>query len=169
MPSIKIRTLTEELGLIPHPEGGFYKETYRSNELVSTLELPERYTGNRCFATAIYFLLVKNSFSAFHRIKSDETWHFYEGNPIEIITISDEGKLEKQLLGTNWKNNEVPQFTIPSETWFASRVYNGGEYGLAGCTVYPGFEFSDFEMAERKALQEKFPLHTSIIQELTRE
>ena len=164
-----IASLVKELNLTPHPEGGFYKETYRSQELISTMELPDRYNGSRCFATAIYFLLVKDSFSAFHKIKSDETWHFYQGSPIEIFSITPDGKLNRQVLGINWQQNEVPQYTIPAGTWFASRVITGGVYGLAGCTVYPGFEFSDFEMADRKALQESFPMHSNIIAALTRE
>ncbi len=167
MANAKIDELIKELDLLPHPEGGYYKETYRSNDLVSTLELPDRFQGSRCFATAIYFLLVKDSFSAFHKIKSDETWHFYEGSPIEINMITQEGKLIRQMLGTNWKKGEVPQFTVPAQTWFASRVIKG-DYGLAGCTVYPGFEFSDFEMATRKSLKEEYPLHNQIITELTR-
>ena len=162
----KIDGLIKALDLLPHPEGGYYKETYRSEELVSTLELPDRYPGSRCFATAIYFLLVEESFSAFHRIKSDETWHFYEGSPIEIIIINQEGKLIRQILGNDWQSGQVPQYTIPAQQWFASRVL--GPYGLAGCTVYPGFEFADFEMASREKLQERFPMHSSIIKELTR-
>lgn len=168
MPSDKLNKLVSTLDLMPHPEGGYYKETYRSRELVSTMELPARYSGSRCFATAIYFLLVKESFSALHRIKSDETWHFYEGSPIEVIMISESGKLTIQMLGNNWSEGHVPQFTVPGGTWFGSRV-SGGEYGLAGCTVYPGFEFADFEMADRKTLSERYPMHASIIKELTRE
>lgn len=168
MESEKLSSLINALDLIPHPEGGYYKETYRSKELVSTLELPDRFQGSRCFATSIYYLLVKESFSALHRIKSDETWHFYEGSPIEIVMISNHGKLTNQVLGNNWSKGHVPQFTVPALTWFGSRVIEG-EYGLAGCTVYPGFEFSDFEMADRKNLQDKFPLHSKLIEELTRE
>ena len=168
MPEGKLSSLISTLSLQPHPEGGYYKETYRSKDLVSTLELPDRFQGSRCFATSIYFLLVKDNFSAFHRIKSDETWHFYEGSPIEIIMINRTGKLIIQVLGNDWSKGQVPQFTVPAMTWFGSRVI-GGDYGLAGCTVYPGFDFSDFEMAERKILQEKFPMHSKVIKELTRE
>jgi len=160
MSSQKITKLINTLDLIAHPEGGYYKETYRSRELVSSIDLPDRFQGSRCFATAIYFLLVKDSFSAFHRIKSDETWHFYEGSPIEIVMIYNDGKLGSA--------GHVAQFTVPAQTWFGSRVIKG-DYGLAGCTVYPGFEFSDFEMASRENLHEKFPMHGKIIQELTRE
>ncbi|MEL7148108.1 MAG: cupin domain-containing protein [Bacteroidota bacterium] len=162
----KIDSLIQALELLPHPEGGFYKETYRSPDLISTMELPDRFTGSRCYATAIYFLLVQESFSAFHRIKSDETWHFYEGSPIEIFILNQDGKLTRQVLGNEWQAGQLPQFTVPAQQWFASRVL--GPYGLAGCTVYPGFEFADFEMATREALQEAFPMHSSIIEELTR-
>ena len=162
----KIDGLIAALGLLPHPEGGYYKETYRSPDLVSKLELPDRYPGSRCFATGIYFLLVEDSFSAFHRIKSDETWHFYEGSPIEILILRHDGRLIRQILGNDWGSGHVPQFTVPAQQWFASRVL--GPYGLAGCTVYPGFEFADFEMASRDALTESFPMHSSIIKELTR-
>ncbi len=159
----------EYLKLTKHPEGGYYKETYRSKDLISKQGLPEKFPGSRTVSTAIYFLLEQGNFSAFHRIKSDEMWHFYEGDMIEIFAIKSNGVLQKIKLGKNPKNGEVFQAVIPADTWFASRVNKNGTFGLVGCTVAPGFDFMDFEMAERKELIEEFPVHEEIINSLTRE
>ena len=156
------------LKLEKHPEGGFFKETYRSKDLISSQGLPERYPGARTASTGIYFLLEQGNFSAFHRIKSDEMWHFYEGDTIEIFTIKKSGVLEKVKLGRDMTKGEVFQAVIPAESWFASRVAKTGSFGLVGCTVAPGFDFMDFEMADRGELIKEFPEHKEIITELTR-
>ncbi len=157
------------LDLSKHPEGGYYKETYRSPDLISTQGLPDRFPGSRTVSTAIYFLLEQGNFSAFHKIKSDEMWHFYEGDMIEIFSIKDNGVLEKIKLGRNLQNGEVFQAVIPADTWFASRVSKEGSFGLVGCTVAPGFDFMDFEMAKRNDLLAEFPEHRDIIHSLTRD
>ncbi len=145
------------LSLLPHPEGGFYKETYRSLEKISLKH------GERNYSTAIYFLLEKNNFSAFHKIKSDELWHFYSGDTLEVIEITSEGKLKITDLGPgNF------QYCVPAGNWFGSRVKAGGNFSLVGCTVAPGFDFADFEMAERENLLKEFPEHADVIKELTR-
>ncbi len=160
--------LVKKFDLQPHPEGGYFKETYRSGDVISRSGLPDRFPGARTASTGIYFLLEQGNFSAFHRIKSDEMWHFYEGDMIEIFTIKPNGVLEKIKLGRNIENGEVFQAVIPAECWFASRVNKHGEYGLVGCTVAPGFDFMDFELADRKELIEQFPQHEEIITTLTR-
>ncbi|MBK7669266.1 MAG: cupin domain-containing protein [Sphingobacteriaceae bacterium] len=145
------------LALLPHPEGGYYKETYRSNE---SIELQQ---GKRNYSTAIYFLLEEGNFSAFHKIKSDELWHFYAGDILEVIEITKEGKLKITELGPN-----NFQYCVPAGNWFGSRVKKGGAFSLVGCTVAPGFDFADFEMAERTKLLIQFPELKEIINALTR-
>lgn len=133
------------LELACHPEGGFFREVYRSSELVSAAHLPARFTGNRCFATSIYYLLQSGDFSAFHRIKSDETWHFYAGGALELHIIQGASH-NVVILGNRPDRGEVLQYTVPCGAWFASRPRVGTEYSLLGCTVSPGFDFEDFEM-----------------------
>ena len=159
----------EKYTLRPHPEGGYYSETYRANEKVPVNALPARFAGDRSFSTGIYFLLETHNFSAFHRIKSDEMWHFYAGEALEIFVI-DEEKREMQVirLGDDPEKGETFQAVVPAGAWFASRPAQGSAYALVGCTVAPGFDFADFEMAERRALQMQFPEFGQIIQELTR-
>lgn len=146
----------EKLELQKHPEGGWFKEIYRSEDVASRDSLPARFDGPRNFSTSIYFLLNEDDFSAFHRIKSDELWHYYTGtSAIEILLIIN-GKLRKQLLGSDFNSGERFQFAVPKNTWFAARLTNKSGFALVGCTVSPGFDFSDFEMADEKLLK-KYP------------
>ena len=151
------------LQLLKHPEGGYYKEVYRSDELINQNHLPQRFNGDRCFCTSIYFLLHKNDFSAFHRIKSDETWHFYQGTSLTLYMIDENGVLTSSLLGDNPENNERLQITIPQNAWFAAEVNDKSSYTLTGCTVAPGFDFADFELGKRNELLNLFPQHKEII------
>ena len=158
----------EKYNLLPHPEGGYYAETYRSSESISENALPNRFTGDRSFSTGIYFLLEKDDFSAFHKIKSDEMWHFYAGEALDIFVIDPEtGNLEIIKLGSNPDNGETFQAVVPAGAWFGSRPATNSSYSLVGCTVAPGFDFADFEMAERNNLTDLFPEHKKMIQELT--
>ena len=168
MKTISASELAQQLHLQPHPEGGYYRETYRSAGTIPQSALPE-YSGDRHHSTAIYFLLTAGNFSAFHRIRQDEVWHFYSGDPVEVIEISPEGTLNITELGTDFAAGQVPQHVVPGGAWFGSRVKAGGEYGLTGCTVAPGFDFADFELAERGGLTGLFPEHADIIAELTRQ
>jgi hypothetical protein len=163
-----VETLVKELDLLPHPEGGFYKETYRSEGIISNSCLSPDFKGDRNMATGIYFLIEKGNFSALHKIKSDETWHFYYGDALEVIEINEEGNLTITKIGSNLSNGETFQYTVKANTWFGSRVSGNGNFSLVGCTVYPGFDFNDFELANRKDLIHLFPLHKNIITELTR-
>ncbi len=156
----------KKLVLSPHPEGGFFKESYRSKNTIYNSSLPKNIEGNRVYSTAIYFLLVKGNFSAFHRIKSDEIWHFYDGDTIAIHIIDSKGVLSTKLLGVSTIKDVLPQITVPANTWFASETM--GEYSLAGCTVAPGFDFIDFEMADREVLIDRYGEHKSIIEKFTR-
>lgn len=166
---MEIEQLVKKLGLRPHPEGGFYTETYRSSEFFGQEGLPERFSGPRNFSTAIYFLMTADSFSAFHRIKSDEIWHFYLGDPLEVIEIDETGNCTSTIIGNELSRDEIPQYTVKSGRWFGSRVKKGGRFSLVGCTVSPGFDFTDFEMGVRSDLTAQFPACAKIIAEMTRD
>lgn len=163
-----IQKLISHYHLQPHPEGGWYRQTYKSDETIAADALPERFGGSRSFYTAIYFLLAKGDFSAFHRIKSDECWHFYAGGPLHIYIIKKNGELEMITMGNDIAKGQLFQFVVPAGCWFASRPASGSEFCFAGCTVSPGFEFEDFELADANKLCKTFPLHAEIIKELCR-
>lgn len=160
--------LVKVLDLQPHPEGGFYREVYRSADRIAASALGSGFGGDRNFSTSIYFLLEKENFSAFHRIKSDETWHFYEGDTLEVLEIDAKGHVQITNLGNNIETGDVYQYTVKANTWFGSRVKAGGQYSLVGCTVAPGFDFRDFEMASRAELLREFPTLRSTIEAMTR-
>ncbi|HEX4876118.1 MAG TPA: cupin domain-containing protein [Chitinophagaceae bacterium] len=160
--------LIQQYNLQPHPEGGWYKQTYKSNESIRAEALPERFGGDRPFSTAIYFLLEKGNFSAFHRIKSDECWHFYHGDPLEIFVLQQNGELTVTTLGNDISKGYLFQYIVPAGCWFASRPAPGSQYCFVGCTVAPGFDFADFEIADAKDLIKQFPKHNSFITELCR-
>jgi predicted cupin superfamily sugar epimerase len=155
-----------QLDLQPHPEGGFFKETYRSSEYISGESLPERFEGPRNFSTSIYFLLRSGDRSLFHRIQSDEQWHFYAGHSLTIYVLG-KSELTTIKLGSNPQNGETLQATIPRSCWFGAMVNEPDSYVLSGCTVSPGFDFKDFEMGDRQSLLKEFPEHDKIINALT--
>jgi predicted cupin superfamily sugar epimerase len=157
----------EKLGMLSHPEGGYFKESYRSDELVLTDHLPGRFNGDRNFSTSIYYLLEEDQYSKLHRIKSDEMWHFYDGSGLDIYEIDKDGELMIHKLGLDIENGESPQVLIKAGNWFGAKVNNQDSFCLAGCTVSPGFDFNDFEMAEREALIILFPKHREIIEQFT--
>jgi uncharacterized protein len=158
----------QKYNLQPHPEGGWYKQTYKSNEEINADALPERFGANRAFSTAICFLLEKGNFSAFHRIKSDECWHFYAGDPLVIYIIEQDGELKIISLGNDLEKGHSFQFVVPANCWFASRPAAGSEYCFVGCTVSPGFEFEDLELADQTELSVMYPQHKALIKELCR-
>lgn len=159
------RAVVEALGLVPHPEGGHYAETFRSALSVVSSAHPDQ----RRASTAIYFLLAAGEFSAFHRVRSDEVWHHYAGDVLELHTIDASGVHERRLLGVDLVWGERPQIVIPAGVWQAARPRPGSAgYVLVGCTVAPGFEFVDFEMPDRAMLQREFPEHRALIESLTR-
>ena len=157
----------QALQLQPHPEGGFFRESYRSAQTME-LSAPGGGTQQRNICTAIYFLLEAGNFSAFHRIQSDEIWHFYAGQALEVLELLPDGQLCCTRLGPDILRGEIPQYVVPANTWFASRVVPGGTFSLVGCTVAPGFDFADFRLARRQELLEIFPQHRQVIAELTR-
>ncbi len=161
------KQVIDHLQLIAHPEGGFYREMYRSTEAIEAHALPQRFNGVRDFSTAIYFLLMEDDFSAFHKIQQDELWHFYRGTPLTLHSISPNGTYTKQVVGSNIEEGETPLAVIKAGDYFAAEVLDG-EYALLGCTVAPGFDFKDFELSKRAALLSLFPQHADLIRRMTR-
>lgn len=160
--------LISQFKLQKHPEGGWYKETYRSSENIPQAALPARFKGPRVFSTAIYFLLEQGNFSAFHRIKSDECWHFYSGDPLLLYVIEMNGTLTTVILGNDTVQGQLFQYVVPANCWFASRPASLSTFSFLGCTVAPGFDFGDFELANAAFLLALYPRHQIIIKELCR-
>jgi uncharacterized protein len=154
------------LGLSLHPEGGYYRVTYKSDLSIVRSALPSSYQGDRSASTAIYFLLDRRDFSAFHRIASDEVWHFYCGSSLVVYVIDPDGDYSELHLGDG--SDEVFQAVVKAGCWFASRVKDAAGFALVGCTVAPGFDFADFELAVRPELVAAYPQHRKLIEELTR-
>lgn len=162
-----IENLVQSLGLSPHPEGGFYRETYRAAESIAHAALPGRFPGDRSHGTAIYYLLGAGDRSKLHRIGSDEIWHFYAGDPLLIVALSPEGALTVTRLGQDFAAGEVPQHVVPAGHWFGAIPAEDSAYALTGCTVAPGFDFADFELGTRADLLAAFPQHRAWIEKLT--
>ncbi len=157
----------KKLGMIEHPEGGYFKEVYKAKERIEEDALPDRFTGPRAFSTSIYFLLTGSNVSKFHRIKSDELWHFYHGSPITLHVLHQDGSYEQVHLGPDLEAGQEFQCVVPSGSWFGATVDQLDTYSLLGCTVAPGFDYDDFEMAEKEALLEQYPEQSAIIEKLT--
>ncbi|HET9774073.1 MAG TPA: cupin domain-containing protein [Nitrososphaeraceae archaeon] len=149
-----------ELGLSKHPEGGYFREIYRS----------PRNRNNRALVTSIYYLLDGNDFSSFHKIDADEIWHFYYGSTLTLFSINERNsRLTRKVLGNNYKKKENFEIVIESHNWLAAQVNNKLSYSLVGCTVIPGFEFDYYELGEKDKLFSLFPEHKKIIEKFTRE
>lgn len=158
----------ERLQLLPHPEGGFYRETYRSHESYSfTEETP--FNGSRCYATAIYYLLRSGECSKLHRIHSDELWFFHAGDPLTVHLFPERGEPSSFTLGSSPDEGQVFQEFVPAESWFGASLANpeNESYALVSCVVAPGFDFQDFSFAAKEELQMQFPDHTQVIEHLT--
>jgi predicted cupin superfamily sugar epimerase len=156
------------LHLLPHPEGGHFAETYRSADQLPAGALGGRYAGPRACATAIYYLLRGAEFSALHRLRSDEMWHFHAGCGARITTIAPDGRLGEVRFGPDPAEGQALQVLIPAGTWFGVAVDDPASYVLAGCTVSPGFEYEDFELGNRAELTAAYPQHREVIERLTR-
>jgi predicted cupin superfamily sugar epimerase len=155
-------------GLQPHPEGGYYKQTYRSEVLIDSGALPDSFSGQRPISTAIYFLLPAGNFAAFHRIKSDELWHFYSGVSLHIHVIHQDGFYELLKLGSDIENGQSHQHKVPAGVWFASEPSSTEGFSFVGCTVSPGFDFNDFELATSDQLIAEYPHLEEIVSRLCR-
>jgi len=159
----------ERLRLEPHPEGGYFRQTYRSDVTIAREALPAGFVGARAASTAIYFLLEGKNFSAFHRLRSDEVWHFYVGAPVSVHLIEPSGKYSSITMGSNPDAGQSFQAVVRAGCWFASHVADWQSFAVVGCTVAPGFDFEDFDMGKRAELVAEYPLHQEVIQRLTRE
>ena len=157
------------LSLEPLPgEGGYYRETYRSPVRIPGSGLPGKYGGPRHAGTAIYFLLTTDTFSALHRLRGDEIFHFYLGDPVEMLHLEPGGTGRRIIMGSAPHEGLLPQAVVPAGVWQGARLVEGGRFALMGCTVAPGFEFEDFELGERGALSREYPEFMETIRALTR-
>jgi predicted cupin superfamily sugar epimerase len=166
MPSAK--ELIEFLKLVPHPkEGGFFRETYRSAESIEGGGLPARYSSARAHGTAIYYLLTPGTFSALHRLASDEIFHFYLGDPVRMLQLTAGGTGRTIVLGPDLLADQQVQVAVPRGVWQGSILEPGGRFALLGCTVAPGFDYADYEGAKRRELLDRYPEFASLITRLT--
>jgi len=160
--------IINKLNLMPHPEGGYYREIYRSNEIIPKSALPERYSGDRRMGTGIYYLLTPGDISAMHKVKSDETFHFYGGDATELLLLYPDGTAKVIEMGHDIERGMSLTVTIEHGVWQGQRLKPGGKYALFGTTVNPGFEYDDFEFANRDELLEKYPDFSEMILKLTK-
>jgi predicted cupin superfamily sugar epimerase len=158
----------EKLQLEAHPEGGYFRQAYQAELVLPKAALPAGFTGARAASTAIYFLLEGKNFSAFHRLRSDEVWHFYAGEPLVVHMIEPDGEYSAILLGRDLEAGQGPQAVVRAGCWFASHVADWKSFALVGCTVAPGFDFDDFELGKREELGTRYPQHRELIERLTR-
>nr|WP_223699997.1 cupin domain-containing protein [Sutcliffiella deserti] len=158
-----------KLDLKPHPEGGFYKQTFLSEERITDKELSVRFNGTRRLYSSIYFLLTDKNISHFHRLKSDEVWYYHGGSSFTVHVIHENGEYRKYKLGLNLEKGEVPQAIVPKNAIFGSTVEESDAFSLVGCMVSPGFEFEDFELLTQDDLLIQFPEHEDIIKKLAYE
>jgi predicted cupin superfamily sugar epimerase len=162
--------IIEFFSMKPLPrEGGFYVETYRAQEKITPTALPDRFTGERNFSTAILYLLTPDTFSSLHRLTSDEIYHFYLGDPVIMLQLHHDGSSEVIDLGPDITNGQRVQVTVPKDTWQGAFLKQGGRFALMGCTVAPGFESDDFEPAQREGLLSKYPDRRDLILKLTKQ
>ncbi|MDA8792976.1 cupin domain-containing protein [Bacteriovoracaceae bacterium] len=148
--------------LVPLPEeGGYYKLTYKD-------ELAGDFKGKkRSASTCIYYLVTPDEFSGLHAVKSTEIFHFYAGDPVEMVQISSNGELQKFVIGNDLSKNQIPQIVVEPMIWQGTKLLDGGKWALLGCTVSPGFEFEDFFNGTYGDLIERFPQHEDIIKRYT--
>lgn len=159
--------LAAVLGLAPHPEGGWFAESYRSAETLPAAGLPPRFGAPRSASTAIYFLLPAGARSLLHRIKSDELWHFYLGGPLRLTQLFPDGRVEEAVLGRDLAAGQRLQHAVPAGCWFGAAPEPGAPYALVGCTVAPGFDFADFDLGRRADLLARFPGARAAVERLT--
>jgi len=158
------------LDLQPHPaEGGYFVETYRADENLPAAALPGRYGGPRAHGTAIYYLLTADNVSAMHRLASDEVFHHYLGDAVEMLHLFADGNAASVVLGRDLGAGERPQVVVPRGVWQGARLRPGSRFALMGTTVAPGFDFDDFELGGRDALTAAYPAHGDMIAVLTPE
>ena len=156
------------LRLESHPEGGYFREIYRAEGVIAQPSLPLRYNGGRAYATTIYYLLNSGEYSSLHRLQSDEQWFHLDGSALTIHSIDPEGNYTPYHIGKDLEKGEMPHAVIPRGCWFGGTIDQANSFSLVGCFVAPGFDFDDFELAQRAELLKKFPQHKDIITKLTK-
>lgn len=161
-----VETLIKQLNLSKHPEGGYFGETYRSETIIPREALPGKFSGSRNICTSIYFLLPHGERSLLHRILSDEIWHYHAGSSLSIYVFS-RGKFSVHHLGPDLSAGEKFQVVVPAGAWFGAICNEEKSFTLAGCTVSPGFDFKDFELAKRQMLLSEYPQYQKEIELLT--
>lgn len=149
-------------------EGGYFRETYRAEQTIAREYLPSQYSGARAVSTAIYYLLEPGTFSELHRLASDEVFHFYLGDPVEMLQLWPDGSARQVLLGSDIEHGMAPQLVVPQGVWQGTRLRAGGDFALLGCTVSPGFDYADYESGSRAVLSEMYPQAAEMIRGLTR-
>lgn len=160
--------IKRHLGLEAHPcEGGYFRQTWTSEEEIPLTALHSRYSGGRAAGTAIYYLLEPSTFSEMHRLASDEVFHFYLGDPVEMLQLWPDGHSQVVLLGSDLERGMFPQLVVPKHVWQGSRLVPGGRLALLGCTVSPGFDYADYETGVRSELLRKYPQAEAMIGALT--
>jgi hypothetical protein len=161
--------IKQRLGLEAHPrEGGYFRQTWQSEEEIPLTALPARYPAARATGTAIYYLLEPSTFSELHRLASDEVFHFYLGDPVEMLQLWPDGSSRVVLLGSDLASGMSPQSVVPKYVWQGSRLSPGGKVALLGCTVSPGFDYADYETGKRAELVRDYPQSAELIEALTR-
>jgi len=164
------QAIIKKLGLKPLTiEGGYYRETYRSPESIGSNALPQRYGRRKCFGTAIYYLLTPDTFSTIHKVSSDETFHFYLGDPVTMLQLYPKGKGKICTLGQDILHGQLVQVTVSRQVWQGCMLKTGGSFALLGTTVAPGFDFSDYREGMRDELVKKYPGYRKMIVQLTRQ
>lgn len=162
--------LKKLLNLEPHPcEGGWFRQTWKAEETIPQTALPERYNGPRAAGTAIYYLLEPDSFSEMHVLASAEVFHFYLGDPVEMLQLWPDGSGKRVVLGQDLSAGQLLQTVVPQGVWQGSRLVDGGQVALLGCTVSPGFDYADYASGTRDELTRRWPEWKEIIAKLTRE
>lgn len=161
--------LIEYYQLMPHPEGGYFRETYRSDGVIPQQALPKEFKGDRNYCTGIFFLLPQGTKSHLHKIQSDEMWHFYLGGSMTLILMHEDYGVQEITLGADIKAGQTLQYVVPAGWWFGAYPNPESAYSFVGCTVAPGFDFADFELAQRSELLTLLPEFEDIILKLTAE
>ena len=161
------RDLIDHLGLQPHPEGGFFRETYRADLSLNAAALSPHFSGARDASTAIYYMLAAGDRSRLHRLRSDEVWHFYLGDPLQVVELTESGDVTVTMLGTDFAAGQVPQHVVPAGRWFGACPAPESQFSLVGCTVAPGFDFADFDVAARDDLLANYANGSEWIKRLT--
>jgi predicted cupin superfamily sugar epimerase len=164
---VNVDDIIRTLGLVPHTEGGYFHEVYRSAETVGRGTLPERYEGDRHYGSSIFYLLTGDTFSAMHRLKTDEVFLFQLGDPVELLRLYPDGNGDVVTLGAAIDKGHMLQCVVPRGCWMGLSLASGGVYGLLGTVMAPGFDFRDFEMGDREELNAEYPGFTERICRLT--